>query len=152
MITPATRQLRQGRSHGNAVLRCSTAHVHRMQVMADPSGGMTFVQDPKKPIGGHVLAHASTVRLSLRKVCCLPRHTELQLMSDYDDRLELRKCTPKATSCPSCRVEGSNVSSRWWITHACVRSAHFAMASLPCSLVNYRSTITASVVCLCSGG
>ena len=37
------------------------------QVMADPSGGMTFVQDPKKPIGGHVLAHASTVRLSLRK-------------------------------------------------------------------------------------
>jgi hypothetical protein len=35
--------------------------------MADPSGGMTFVQDPKKPIGGHVLAHASTVRLSLRK-------------------------------------------------------------------------------------
>ena len=37
------------------------------QVMADPSGGMTFVQDPKKPIGGHVLAHASTVRISLRK-------------------------------------------------------------------------------------
>ena len=37
------------------------------QVMSDPSGGMTFVQDPKKPIGGHVLAHASTVRLSLRK-------------------------------------------------------------------------------------
>jgi len=36
--------------------------------MADPSGGMTVVQDPKKPIGGHVLAHASTVRLSLRKV------------------------------------------------------------------------------------
>jgi Rad51 len=35
--------------------------------MADPSGGMTFVQDPKKPVGGHVLAHASTVRLSLRK-------------------------------------------------------------------------------------
>lgn len=25
------------------------------------------MQDPKKPIGGHVLAHASTVRLSLRK-------------------------------------------------------------------------------------
>ena len=36
-------------------------------VMADPSGGMTFVQDPKKPIGGHVIAHASTIRLSLRK-------------------------------------------------------------------------------------
>mmetsp|Transcript_9418 Transcript_9418/g.28426 ORF Transcript_9418/g.28426 Transcript_9418/m.28426 type:complete len:81 (+) Transcript_9418:655-897(+) len=26
-----------------------------------------FVADPKKPIGGHVLAHASTTRISLRK-------------------------------------------------------------------------------------
>lgn len=42
--------------------------------MADPSGGMTFVQDPKKPIGGHVLAHASTVRLSLRKVIRPGKH------------------------------------------------------------------------------
>eukprot|EP00727_Mastigamoeba_balamuthi_P011266 m51a1_g6762 Meiotic recombination protein DMC1 putative (340) ;mRNA; r:95797-97108 len=37
------------------------------QVCADPSGGAVFVQDPKKPIGGHVLAHASTTRLFLRK-------------------------------------------------------------------------------------
>ncbi|GBF98329.1 meiotic recombination [Raphidocelis subcapitata] len=37
------------------------------QVQSDPGGGMTFVQDPKKPIGGHVLAHASTQRLFLRK-------------------------------------------------------------------------------------
>ena len=36
------------------------------QVMSDPSG-MTFVADPKKPIGGHVMAHASTHRISLRK-------------------------------------------------------------------------------------
>jgi len=35
--------------------------------MSDPSGGMTFVADPKKAIGGHVLAHASTIRLMLRK-------------------------------------------------------------------------------------
>lgn len=26
-----------------------------------------FQADPKKPIGGHVLAHASTTRISLRK-------------------------------------------------------------------------------------
>jgi len=26
-----------------------------------------FVADPKKPVGGHVLAHASTIRLSVRK-------------------------------------------------------------------------------------
>lgn len=37
------------------------------QVMSDPSGGAMFVADPKKAIGGHVVAHASTVRLSLRK-------------------------------------------------------------------------------------
>jgi len=35
--------------------------------MSDPSGGMTFVQDPKKPLGGHVLAHGVTTRVSLRK-------------------------------------------------------------------------------------
>ncbi|KAJ8910255.1 hypothetical protein NQ315_004989 [Exocentrus adspersus] len=37
------------------------------QMMADPGANMTFVADPKKPIGGHVLAHASTTRLYLRK-------------------------------------------------------------------------------------
>eukprot|EP01083_Nonionella_stella_P259974 887019_1 len=37
------------------------------QVTADPSGGSMFISDPKKPIGGHILAHASTTRLSLRK-------------------------------------------------------------------------------------
>lgn len=37
------------------------------QVMSDPSGGAMFVVDPKKPLGGHVMAHASTVRLYLRK-------------------------------------------------------------------------------------
>ena len=28
---------------------------------------MSFQADPKKPIGGHILAHAATTRLSLRK-------------------------------------------------------------------------------------
>lgn len=37
------------------------------QMMADPGATMTFVADPKKPVGGHVLAHASTTRLALRK-------------------------------------------------------------------------------------
>lgn len=37
------------------------------QVVSDPSGGAVFVADPKKPVGGHVLAHASTHRLSVRK-------------------------------------------------------------------------------------
>ncbi|PUZ43683.1 hypothetical protein GQ55_8G027700 [Panicum hallii var. hallii] len=36
------------------------------QVIADPGGGM-FITDPKKPAGGHVLAHAATIRLMPRK-------------------------------------------------------------------------------------
>ena len=42
------------------------AIVFTNQVMSDP-GGMSFVSDPKKPAGGHVLAHATTTRISLRK-------------------------------------------------------------------------------------
>ena len=37
------------------------------QMTADPGAAMSFQADPKKPIGGHILAHASTVRISLRK-------------------------------------------------------------------------------------
>ncbi|KAF9434156.1 Meiotic recombination protein dmc1 [Entomortierella beljakovae] len=37
------------------------------QVQSDPGATMTFVADPKKPVGGHVMAHASTTRLYLRK-------------------------------------------------------------------------------------
>lgn len=37
------------------------------QVMAQVDGGAIFAVDPKKPIGGHVLAHASTTRVYLRK-------------------------------------------------------------------------------------
>ncbi|XP_061985055.1 meiotic recombination protein DMC1 homolog [Populus nigra] len=36
------------------------------QVIADPGGGV-FIPDPKKPAGGHVLAHAATIRLMFRK-------------------------------------------------------------------------------------
>ena len=37
------------------------------QVMADPGATMSYAVDPKKPIGGHIIAHASTTRLFLRK-------------------------------------------------------------------------------------
>ncbi len=37
------------------------------QMTSDPGATMSFVADPKKPVGGHVLAHASTFRISLRK-------------------------------------------------------------------------------------
>jgi meiotic recombination protein DMC1 len=57
--------------HPNKPLQISeefnVAVVVTNQVMSDPGGGMTFVADPKKPVGGHVMAHASTQRLYLRK-------------------------------------------------------------------------------------
>ena len=42
------------------------------QVVAQVDG-MTFNPDPKKPIGGNIMAHASTTRLSLKKVF-VPAH------------------------------------------------------------------------------
>ena len=36
-------------------------------MMSDPGATLSFVSDPKKPVGGHILAHASTTRLYLRK-------------------------------------------------------------------------------------
>lgn len=37
------------------------------QVTADPGANAMFVADAKKPIGGHIMAHACTTRLYLRK-------------------------------------------------------------------------------------
>ena len=38
------------------------------QVVAQVDGGAMFAgADTKKPIGGHIIAHASTTRLSMRK-------------------------------------------------------------------------------------
>ncbi|PRP80620.1 meiotic recombination protein dmc1 [Planoprotostelium fungivorum] len=37
------------------------------QVVSDPGAAAMFVADAKKPIGGHIMAHASTTRLYLRK-------------------------------------------------------------------------------------
>lgn len=45
-------------SHSVAVRLCGPSRVVPLQM---------FVADPKKPIGGNIMAHASTTRLSLRK-------------------------------------------------------------------------------------
>lgn len=37
------------------------------QVTADPGGAMSYAVDPKKPVGGNIIGHASTTRLFLRK-------------------------------------------------------------------------------------
>lgn len=37
------------------------------QVVAQVDGASMFASDPKKPVGGNIMAHASTTRLYLRK-------------------------------------------------------------------------------------
>ncbi|XP_043357580.1 meiotic recombination protein DMC1/LIM15 homolog isoform X5 [Dermochelys coriacea] len=59
------------------------------QMTADPGATMTFQADPKKPIGGHILAHASTTRISLRK-----GRGELRIAKIYDrSRAPAELCT-----------------------------------------------------------
>lgn len=45
----------------------NVAVLYTNQVMSNPDGAMSFVPDPKKPVGGHVLAHLSSTRLELKK-------------------------------------------------------------------------------------
>jgi len=64
------------------------------QVVAQVDGGAMFMADPKKPIGGNIMAHSSTTRLSLRKgrgntrVCkvydspCLPEEEAMFSIND----------------------------------------------------------------------
>jgi len=64
------------------------------QMTADPGASMSYVPDPKKPVGGNILAHASTTRLYLKKgkgeqrVCriydspCLPESECIFQISD----------------------------------------------------------------------
>jgi len=49
------------------------------QMTSDPGATMSFQADPKKPIGGNILAHASTTRISLRK-----GRGELRVAKIYD--------------------------------------------------------------------
>ncbi|KAL1129093.1 hypothetical protein AAG570_013624 [Ranatra chinensis] len=49
------------------------------QMTADPGASLSFQADPKKPIGGNILAHASTTRISLRK-----GRGELRIAKIYD--------------------------------------------------------------------
>lgn len=64
------------------------------QVVASVDGASMFAKDPKKPIGGNIMAHASTTRLSLRKgrgnvrICkiydspCLPEEERMFAITD----------------------------------------------------------------------
>ena len=47
--------------------RQNVAAVLTNQVCADPGASAAFVQDAKKAVGGHVLAHLVDTRVSIRK-------------------------------------------------------------------------------------
>eukprot|EP01116_Phalansterium_solitarium_P019679 TRINITY_DN5599_c0_g1_i3.p1 TRINITY_DN5599_c0_g1~~TRINITY_DN5599_c0_g1_i3.p1 ORF type:complete len:347 (+),score=44.40 TRINITY_DN5599_c0_g1_i3:50-1090(+) len=66
------------------------------QVVAQVDGGAMFAADPKKPIGGNIMAHASTTRLSLRK-----GRGETRICKIYDS-----PCLPEAEAMFSINANG----------------------------------------------
>lgn len=67
------------------------------QVVAQVDGAAAmFNPDPKKPIGGHIMAHASTTRLSLRK-----GRNEQRICKIYDS-----PCLPEAEALFSINADG----------------------------------------------
>ena len=68
------------------------------QVVAQVDGGMMFAADPKKPIGGNIMAHASTTRLSLRK-----GRGDTRVCKIYDS-----PCLPEAEAMFAIKDDGIN--------------------------------------------
>jgi DNA repair protein RAD51 len=68
------------------------------QVVAQVDGGTMFQADPKKPIGGNIIAHASTTRLYLRK-----GRGENRVCKIYDS-----PCLPESEAMFSIGADGIN--------------------------------------------
>ncbi|XP_059471236.1 DNA repair protein RAD51 homolog A [Neocloeon triangulifer] len=66
------------------------------QVVAQVDGGAVFAADPKKPIGGNIMAHASTTRLYLRK-----GRGETRICKIYDS-----PCLPEAEATFAINADG----------------------------------------------
>ncbi|XP_065344931.1 DNA repair protein RAD51 homolog 1 [Cloeon dipterum] len=66
------------------------------QVVAQVDGGTVFAADPKKPIGGNIMAHASTTRLYLRK-----GRGETRICKIYDS-----PCLPEAEATFAINADG----------------------------------------------
>ena len=73
------------------------------QVVAQVDGGAMFAADAKKPIGGHIIAHASTTRLSLRK-----GRNESRVCKIYDS-----PCLPEAEAMFAISTEGIDDYKDW---------------------------------------
>jgi len=58
---------------------------------ATPDGAAMFVTDPKKPIGGNIMAHASTTRLYLRKGRAEQRICKIVDSPELPGKIELKE-------------------------------------------------------------
>eukprot|EP00056_Hartaetosiga_gracilis_P010519 m.155879 g.155879 ORF g.155879 m.155879 type:complete len:310 (+) comp13331_c0_seq4:3166-4095(+) len=56
------------------------------QMSSDPGATMSFVSDPKKPVGGHILAHAVQTRLYLRKGSGEQRYAKLVCSARFSEK------------------------------------------------------------------
>eukprot|EP00055_Hartaetosiga_balthica_P012841 m.63671 g.63671 ORF g.63671 m.63671 type:complete len:344 (-) comp8083_c0_seq1:992-2023(-) len=56
------------------------------QMCSDPGATMSFVSDPKKPIGGHILAHAVQTRLYFRKGSGEQRFAKLVCSARFSEK------------------------------------------------------------------
>mmetsp|Transcript_15810 Transcript_15810/g.64583 ORF Transcript_15810/g.64583 Transcript_15810/m.64583 type:complete len:254 (+) Transcript_15810:595-1356(+) len=61
------------------------------QMTATPDGAAMFVTDPKKPIGGNIMAHASTTRLYLRKGRAEQRICKIVDSPELPGKIELKE-------------------------------------------------------------
>ncbi|VDN55158.1 unnamed protein product [Dracunculus medinensis] len=68
------------------------------QMTADPGAAMSFQADPKKPIGGHILAHASTTRIMLKKGRGETRIAKIYDSPDMPENEALFAITPMGVS------------------------------------------------------
>lgn len=66
------------------------------QVVATVDAGAMYQAEPKKPIGGNIIAHASTTRLSLRK-----GRAETRICKIYDS-----PCLPESEAMFSINADG----------------------------------------------
>ena len=87
----------------NICFQFGVAVVITNQVVAQVDGAAMFAADPKKPIGGNIMAHASTTRLYLRK-----GRGETRICKIYDS-----PCLPEAEAMFAILPDGIGDSKEW---------------------------------------
>ena len=101
--TKIQKTLYSGICYKNICFQFGVAVVITNQVVAQVDGAAMFAADPKKPIGGNIMAHASTTRLYLRK-----GRGETRICKIYDS-----PCLPEAEAMFAILPDGIGDSKEW---------------------------------------